>query len=200
MGSSCHLVATEGAGCPVSRPRRLLAYAVLDLGKLLELGQPLLSALPPRLGPEQGQGSFLTLQEERSIAPQTTRWCLFFWRKYLVQVGVCVGVRVGPVSYANFHLMNNSRSVNWSPSTSKPSQGLSYTCQAHGNCPPNTQEGLILGQGKKGPSSGPDPPGFVKRCHSHSAPSLRPAPLHPLGLPSPWRAWPLRSWPLTCPG
>lgn len=48
------------APCP--DPGGFRPRAVLDLGRLLRLGQPLLSALPQWLGPGQGQGSFLILQ------------------------------------------------------------------------------------------------------------------------------------------
>src|SRR3712207_7820411 len=40
----------------------LFRSAVLDLGRSLELGQPLLTALPQWLGPEKGQGSFFIPQ------------------------------------------------------------------------------------------------------------------------------------------
>lgn len=48
------------AQCP--DPGGFWPRAVLDLGRLLKLGQPLLSALPQWLDPGRGQGSFLILQ------------------------------------------------------------------------------------------------------------------------------------------
>lgn len=48
--------------------------------------------------------------------------------------------------------------------TSKESQGLPNTCQERDKQPPNISRRLILGQGRKRPSSESDPSGFVRRC------------------------------------
>lgn len=84
VGSSCPLVARDGADSLVSRPgqqpRSFWPGAPLDLGRSLELGQPLLNALPQWLDPEQGQGSFLIPQlipAQKSTDPQTTS-CSWF--------------------------------------------------------------------------------------------------------------------------
>lgn len=58
VGSSCPLVARARAGSLVSRPRpqtqSFWPGALLDLGRSLELGQPLLNALAQWPNPKQG--------------------------------------------------------------------------------------------------------------------------------------------------
>lgn len=87
--------------------------AVLDLGRSLELGQPLLTALPQWLGPEKGQGSFFIPQltpAKKSTAqllrPPAGAVSLEKAFSSSLNCGKC------RVSYVNFHLMNKTGSVN----------------------------------------------------------------------------------------